>query len=118
MFLKKYSMVARAWIVTVKNPENYGYSGCPRVLCEQLRAQWLSERPSRSGVWMFCLSDDGVPHVGMVLIDKAPFRDRHIFDYVPADSTVPLTTSHDMASDVEHFVQHILDTERVLVMVH
>ena len=116
--MKKYSMVARAWIVTVKNPVNYGYSGCPRVLCEQLRAPWLSERPSRSGVWMFCLSDDGVPHVDMVLIDKAPFRDRHIFDYVPADSTVPLTTSHDMASDVEHFVQHILDTERVLVMVH
>ncbi len=113
--MKKY---ARAWIVTISNPENYGYSGCPRVLCEQLRAQWLAGRSERSGVWMFCVSDDGVPHVDMVLIDKAPFRDRHIFDYVPADSSTPLATSHNIESAVKHFVRHILDTERVLVMVH
>lgn len=109
---------ARAWIVTMKNPENYGYSGCPRVLCEQLRAQWLSEHPSRSGVWMFCLSADGVPHVDMVLIDKAPFGDRHIWEYVPVDSCVPLAMSHDIPMDVKHFVHHILDKETVLVIVH
>lgn len=116
--MKKYPMTARAWIVTMKKPENYGYSGCPRVLCEQLRAQWLAGRSERSGVWMFCVSDDGVPHVHMVLTDTVPFRDRHIFDYIPADSAVPLATSHDIASDVEHFVRHILDRETVLVMVH
>ena len=116
--MKKYSMVARAWIVTVKNPENYGYSGCPRVLCEQLRAQWLSECPSRSGVWMFCVSNDGVSHVHMVLISKEPIRHRHIFEYVPADSSTPLATPHDVESDVKHFVHKIFDTEHVLVMVH
>lgn len=116
--MKKYPVSAHAWIVTITNPEEHGYAGCPRVLCEQLRAQWLSERPSRSGVWTFCVSNDGVPHVHMVLISKVPFRDRHIFDYVPADSCVPLATSHNIESDIEHFVRHILDRETVLVMVH
>lgn len=117
-FLKKYSVAARAWIVTINNPENYGYSDCPCVLCEQLRAQWLAGRSERSGVWMFCVSNDGVPHVRMVLIDTVPFRERHIWEYVPADSSTPLATSHNIESAVKHFVRHILDTERVLVMVH
>lgn len=66
--------VSRSWFCVFNNPAEHGYEGSPQEVCEKLRDEWVTNEPSRSGAWAYCISDKGLHHIHMVLEDEHPMR--------------------------------------------
>lgn len=62
--------VSRSWFIVFNNPQDYGYSGEPEEILNQLREEWTAESDSRVGMWAYCISAAGLHHVHMVLEDE------------------------------------------------
>lgn len=74
MDTEKQSVVAKSFMATLDRPEEHGYTGTPDAVCDKLCREWTESHASRSGVWAFCLTTEGVPHVHMVVQDKNAMR--------------------------------------------
>lgn len=61
---------SRSWFLTLNNPEEYGYVGTPKEICEKLRDEWIKDNLERSGAWVYCVSAEGLKHVHIVLEEK------------------------------------------------
>lgn len=109
---------SRAWLATIKNPEESGYVGSPLAVCEMLKSEWIADHPTRSGVWLFCVASDGNPHVHMLLIDRCGLDESHIAEVVSADTVMPFSYSRLIQHDLELFVQVMLATETVLIALY
>lgn len=72
--IAKKGVVAKSFMATLDRPEEHGYTGTPDAVCDKLCREWTEVRASRSGVWAFCLTTEGVPHVHMVVQDKNAMR--------------------------------------------
>lgn len=70
MDTEKQSVVAKSFMATLIRPEEHGYTGTPDAVCDKLCREWTEGHASRSGVWAFCLTEEGVSHVHMVVQDK------------------------------------------------
>lgn len=68
------SDVSRSWFAVLNNPSKHGYEGSPQEVCEQLKQEWIKDRPSRTGAWAYCISSQGLHHVHMVLEDTKAMR--------------------------------------------
>lgn len=66
--------VTRSWFCVFNNPAEHGYEGTPQEVCEKLRDEWITNEPSRTGAWAYCISEKGLHHVHMVLEDEHPMR--------------------------------------------
>lgn len=66
--------VSRSWFCVFNNPADHGYEGTPQEVCERLRDEWITNEPSRTGAWAYCISEKGLHHVHMVLEDEHPMR--------------------------------------------
>lgn len=71
---EKQSVVAKSFMATLIRPEEHGYTGTPDEVCDKLCREWTEGHASRSGVWAYCLSAEGVPHIHMVVQDKVAMR--------------------------------------------
>lgn len=71
---EKQSVVAKSFMATLIRPEEHGYTGTPIEVCDKLCSEWTKGHDSRTGVWAFCLTAEGVPHVHMVLQDMTAMR--------------------------------------------
>ena len=60
---------SRSWFIVFNNPENHGYSGEPEEILNQLRDEWIGDSTTRTGMWAYCISAEGLRHVHMVLED-------------------------------------------------
>ncbi len=67
-------LVSRSWFVVFNNPETNGYTGSPDEILEQLKNEWIHDKPLRKGWWGYCISNKGVPHVHMVLENSGATR--------------------------------------------
>ena len=74
MDTEKQSVVAKSFMATLIRPEEHGYTGTPDAVCDKLCREWTEGHASRSGVWAYCLTAEGVPHVHMVLQDMTAMR--------------------------------------------
>ena len=74
MDTEKQSVVAKSFMATLIRPEEHGYTGTPIEVCDKLCREWTEGHDSRTGVWAFCLTAEGVPHVHMVLQDMTAMR--------------------------------------------
>ncbi len=74
MDTEKQSVVAKSFMATLDRPEEHGYTGTPDAVCDKLCREWPEGHASRRGVWAFCLTTEGVPHVHMVVQDKNAMR--------------------------------------------
>lgn len=72
--IAKKGVVAKSFMATLDRPEEHGYTGTPDAVCDKLCREWTEVHASRSGVWAFCLTAEGVPHVHMVVQDKNAMR--------------------------------------------
>lgn len=72
--IKKKDVVAKSFMATLIRPEEQGYTGTPDAVCDKLCREWTEGHASRSGVWAFCLTAEGVPHIHMVVQDKVAMR--------------------------------------------
>lgn len=72
--IEKKSVVGMSFMATLIRPEEHGYTGTPDAVCDKLCREWTEGHASRSGVWAFCLTAEGVPHVHMVVQDKNAMR--------------------------------------------
>ena len=72
--IAKKDVVAKSFMATLDRPEEHGYTGTPDAVCDKLCREWTEGHASRSGVWAFCLTAEGVPHVHMVVQDKNAMR--------------------------------------------
>lgn len=72
--IEKKSVVGMSFMATLIRPEEHGYTGTPDAVCDKLCREWTEGHASRSGVWAFCLTTEGVPHVHMVVQDKNAMR--------------------------------------------
>lgn len=68
--IAKKGVVAKSFMATLIRPEEHGYTGTPVEVCDKLCNEWTEGHDSRTGVWAFCLTAEGVPHVHMVVQDK------------------------------------------------
>lgn len=66
--------VSKSWFVVFNNPAEHGYEGTSEEVCMRLREEWISDSPSRSGAWAYCVSAAGLHHVHMVLEDSKAMR--------------------------------------------
>ena len=71
---EKQGVIAKSFMVTIIRPEEHGYTGTPVEVCDKLCREWTEGHASRTGVWAFCLSAEGVPHVHMVVQDMTAMR--------------------------------------------
>ena len=115
--MNQYNAVARAWLLTLNNPANHGYPDCPRAACEQLRTEWCSKHPLRSGIWMYCISSNGSHHIHMILTNRAPVRRRLIAMSVPADTIQPFSSSRNLEADIERYIRVIDSIETIVTIV-
>ena len=74
MDTEKQSVVAKSFMATLIRPEEHGYTGTPDAVCDKLCSEWTEGHASRSGLWAYCLTAEGVPHVHMVVQDMATMR--------------------------------------------
>ena len=74
MDTEKQSVVAKSFMATLIRPEEHGYTGTPDAVCDQLCREWTEGHASRSGVWAYCSTAEGVPHIHMVVQDKVAMR--------------------------------------------
>ena len=72
--IEKKSVVGMSFMATLIRPEEHGYTGTPVEVCYELCNEWTEGHDSRTGVWAFCLTAEGVPHVHMVVQDKNAMR--------------------------------------------
>lgn len=72
--IAKKGVVAKSFMAMLDRPEEHGYTGTPDAVCDKLCREWTEVHASRSGVWAFCLTAEGVPHVHMVVQDKNAMR--------------------------------------------
>lgn len=71
---EKQGVIAKSFMATLIRPEEHGYTGTPVEVCDKLCREWTEGHDSRTGVWAFCLSAEGVPHVHMVVQDMTAMR--------------------------------------------
>ena len=72
--IKKQGVVAKSFMATLIRPEEHGYTGTPVEVCDKLCRECTEGHDSRTGVWAYCLTAEGVPHVHMVVQDKTAMR--------------------------------------------
>lgn len=72
--IAKKGVVAKSFMATLIRPEEHGYTGTPDAVCDKLCREWTEGHASHSGVWAYCLTAEGVPHVHMVVQDKNAMR--------------------------------------------
>lgn len=72
--IEKQSVVAQSFMATLDRPEEHGYTGTPDEVCDRLCREWTEGHASRSGVWAYGLTAEGVPHIHMVLHDEHAMR--------------------------------------------
>lgn len=72
--IAKKDVVAKSFMATLDRPEEHGYTGTPDAVCDKLCREWTEGHASRSGVWAYCSTAEGVPHIHMVVQDKVAMR--------------------------------------------
>ena len=66
--------VSKSWFCVFNNPSQHGYIGEPHEIIERLKNEWIADKPSRTGAWVYCISAEGLHHVHMVLEDVIAMR--------------------------------------------
>lgn len=67
------SEVTKSWFAVFNNPADHGYIGSPEEVCHRLRDEWCTTN-TRTGAWLYCISQAGLHHVHMVLEDVKAMR--------------------------------------------
>ena len=99
MDTEKQSVVAKSFMATLIRPEEHGYTGTPDAVCDKLCREWTEGHDSRKGVWAFCLSAEGVPHVHMVVQDMATMRLSKLAESYAVGSHFEVVKSGYMAAE-------------------
>lgn len=71
---EKQGVIAKSFMATLIRPEEHGYTGTPDAVCDKLCREWTEGHASRTGVWAYCSTAEGVPYVRMVLHDERTMR--------------------------------------------
>lgn len=66
--------ISKSWFAVFNNPQDKGYPDDPVECCQKLRDEWITDYPTRSGAWAYCVSAEGLKHVHMVLEDSKAMR--------------------------------------------
>lgn len=75
---------SKTYFVTFNNPENHGYSGDPKELCDKLVAKWIKGGEGRRAACTYCVSKNGMRHVHIVLATPKSMRlERVIKEFLP-----------------------------------
>lgn len=97
--IAKKGVVAKSFMATLIRPEEHGYTGTPVEVCDKLCNEWTEGHDSRSGVWAFCLTTEGVPHVHMVVQDKNAMRLSKLAESYAVGSHIEAVKSGYMAAE-------------------
>lgn len=65
---------SKSWFAVFDNPQDHGYPGEPLEVIERLKDEWIEGHPTRSGAWIYCISDKGLRHIHMILEDTKTMR--------------------------------------------
>lgn len=65
---------SKSWFCVFNNPDEHGYDGDPKEICERLRDEWIDAHPAGSGWWGYCISAAGLHHIHMVVEDVKKMR--------------------------------------------
>lgn len=97
--IAKKDVVAKSFMATLIRPEEHGYTGTPDEVCDRLCSEWTKGHDSRTGVWAFCLTAEGVPHVHMVVQDKTAMRLSKLTESYAVGSRFEVVKSGYMAAE-------------------
>ena len=99
MDTEKQSVVAKSFMATLIRPEEHGYTGTPDAVCDKLCREWTEGHASRSGVWAYCSTAEGVPHIHMVVQDKVAMRLSKLAESYAVGSHLEAVKSGYMAAE-------------------
>lgn len=99
MDTEKQSVVAKSFMATLIRPEEHGYTGTPDAVCDKLCSEWTEGHASRSGLWAYCLTAEGVPHVHMVVQDMNAMRLSKLTESYAVGSRFEVVKSGYMAAE-------------------
>lgn len=113
---EKQGVIAKSFMVTLIRPEEHGYTGTPVEVCDKLCREWTEGHASRTGVWAFCLSAEGVPHVHMVVQDMTAMRLSKLAESYAVGSHFEAVKSGYMAAEkyILQMEEQDEDAEKVL----
>lgn len=97
--IAKKDVVAKSFMATLIRPEEHGYTGTPDAVCDKLCNEWTEGHDSRSGVWAYCLSAEGVPHVHMVVQEMRAMRLSKLVESYAIGSHFEVVKSGYMAAE-------------------
>ena len=97
--IAKKDVVAKSFMATLIRPEEHGYTGTPDAVCDKLCHEWTEGHDSRSGVWAYCLSAEGVPHVHMVVQEMRAMRLSKLVESYAIGSHFEVVKSGYMAAE-------------------
>lgn len=99
MDTEKQGVVAKSFMATLTHPEEHGYTGTPDEVCDRLCREWTEGHDSRTGVWAYCLTAEGVPHVHMVVQDMTAMRLSKLAESYAVGSLFEVVKSGYMAAE-------------------
>lgn len=99
MDTEKQSVVAKSFMATLIRPEEHGYTGTPIEVCDKLCSEWTEGHASRTGVWAYCSTAEGVPYVRMVLHDERTMRLSKLTESYAVGSHFEVVKSGYMAAE-------------------
>lgn len=97
--IEKQSVVANSFMATLIRPEEHGYTGTPDAVCDKLCSEWTEGHASRSGLWAYCLTAEGVPHVHMVVQEMSSMRLSKLVESYAIGSHFEVVKSGYMAAE-------------------
>ena len=97
--IAKKDVVAKSFMATLIRPEEHGYTGTPDAVCDKLCSEWTEGHASRSGLWAYCLTAEGVPHVHMVVQDMNAMRLSKLTESYAVGSRFEVVKSGYMAAE-------------------
>lgn len=90
--------LSRSWFCVLNNPENI-YDGEPNEIAEKCLADWICDKPTRTGAVAYCISKDGLKHLHMVLEDSNKSRFSAIKRAYPKAHIEPTRGTKEQAED-------------------
>lgn len=74
----------KSWFVVFNNPNEHGFDGTLKDICEQIADMWVDKKDTRTCAVAGCISKEGLQHLHLVLEDTNGTRFSTVKDFLPS----------------------------------
>lgn len=98
----KLTEKCRSWFCVLNNPQKLYPDLEPNQIAETVLEIWIKDHPTRTGAVAYCISEQGLIHLHMVLEDSNQARFTAIQKLFPKSHIDPTRGTKEQAEDYIH----------------